>query len=712
MSQTSAGPIFAAQKILGRHHERLAVVYVRQSSLYQVQHNHESTQIQYGLVSTAERLGWPRERTLVIDDDQGISGASSEGRSGFQRLLSEVALDHVGLILGVEMSRLARSCKDWYQLLEICALFGTLICDLDGLYDPSSYNDRLLLGLKGTMSEAELHILQQRLHQGALQKARRGELVSLVPTGYVRRPSGEVSLDPDEQARAVVRVVFEQFERHGSLGAVLRYLLDHCLQLPVRANSGPDRGTLQWRQPSKSALRNMLRHPMYAGAYAYGRSCLDQQRRPAKTRRRGLPPDQWQVLLRDRYPAYITWQQYERNLAQLTENRSQGRSKGAIRSGHALLTGLVVCGRCGARMLTHHSGKSIQPRYSCCSARTSYGQSECQSLTARAVDDEVVRLALLALAPSALEVSLQVAADWQKEREQADAQWQYRLQRASYEADRARRQYDAVEPENRLVCRTLEAAWEQKLRAYRELQEEHERFLQGQPKLLTAAEQEAIRRLAADLPALWHAATTTAADRKGILRQILDKVVLQIEGKSEWVEARLHWAGGHQTYTRFRRPVASLTQLHDWPQIRKRMLALKTKGNSSQEIADHLNREGRTSPHHKAFTAATVRAALSRYGLTEGRHGAANEQRVLAEDEWLVPDLAKALGVRQQLVYSWIRTGRLPARQVDGLQGDWIVRADAATLESLQTASDHCSPSRTGPQAIDKPSDEGRPAHV
>jgi len=286
MNQTLPGPIFSSQKILSRHHERLAVVYVRQSSLHQVQQNQESTQLQYGLVNTAERLGWPRERTLVIDDDLGVSGASCEGRFGFQRLLSEVALDHVGLILGVEMSRLARSCKDWYHLLELCARFGTLICDLDGLYDPSSYNDRLLLGLKGTMSEAELHILQQRMHQGAMQKARRGELVNLVPTGYVRLPSGEVSMDPDEQVQAAVRAVFEQFERQASVGAVLRYLIAKRMQLPVRANSGPDKGSLQWRRPNKSALRNMLRHPIYAGAYSYGRSCRDKQHGPKNKRHR------------------------------------------------------------------------------------------------------------------------------------------------------------------------------------------------------------------------------------------------------------------------------------------------------------------------------------------------------------------------------------------------------------------------------------------
>jgi len=714
MSQTSPGPIFPSQKILGRHHERLAVVYVRQSSLHQVQQNQESTQLQYGLVHTAERLGWPRERILIIDDDLGVSGASSEGRSGFQRLLSEVALDHVGLILGVEMSRLARSCKDWYQLLELCALFGTLICDLDGLYDPSSYNDRLLLGLKGTMSEAELHILQQRMHQGAVQKARRGELVALVPSGYVRRPSGEVGFDPDEQVQAVVRTVFEQFERQGSVGAVLRYLVANRMQLPIRANSGPDKGSLHWQRPYKKALQNMLRHPIYAGAYTYGRSCLDKQPRQKRKRRRWQPLDQWQVLLRDRYPAYITWQQYERNLAQLKDNQSRFGNRGTVRQGPALLTGLVVCGRCGVRMMTHQSGKSsIQPRYDCSLARTHYAGPGCQSVAARVVDKEVVRLALLALAPSALEVSLQVAADWQKEREQADAQWQHRLQRAQYESDRARRQYNAVEPENRLVCRTLEAEWEQRLRGYRELQEEYGRFLEGKPRLLTQSEQDAIRQLAADLPALWHAATTTNEDRKSILRQILDKVVIQVEGKTEWVEAWLHWAGGHQTYTRFRRRVGKLTQLSDWPEIRKRLLALKVEGRTAQEIAERLNREGRISSHLKPFTANTIRAALSRLALTEVRRGADNNQLVLAENEWFVPDLARELGVSRQVVYSWIRAGRLPARQIDGPQGRWILRADAAMLEGLRTAPGNRANSSACTTATDQTPDAQREtAHV
>jgi DNA invertase Pin-like site-specific DNA recombinase len=311
----------ASHKVTERHRERLAIVYVRQSTARQVLRHREPTQLQCGLVERATDLGWPRAQVLVIDNDLGLSGTSAERRPGFQRLLGEVALDRVGLILGVEMSRLARSCKDWYQLLELCALFGTLIGDLDGLYDPASYNDRLLLGLKGTMSEAELHLLRQRMRQGALHKARRGELVSKVPIGYVRTAAGEVDLDPDEQVRSFVRLVFDQFERVGSATGLLRWVVERGLMLPARADCGPDKGRLQWRRPNSTTLRNMLIHPVYAGAYVYGRS-FQARGRPRRGRPQRVPPDQWQVLRRDRYPAYITWAQYESNVARLAENRS------------------------------------------------------------------------------------------------------------------------------------------------------------------------------------------------------------------------------------------------------------------------------------------------------------------------------------------------------------------------------------------------------
>ena len=357
-------------KIGDRHLERLAVVYVRQSSLYQVQHNQESTRLQYSLEAMARELGWEAGRVLVLDDDLGTSGKAAAGRQDFQRLLAEVALDHVGIILGVEMSRLARSNKDWHHLLELCARFGTLIADLDGLYDPSRYNDRLLLGLKGTMSEAELHLLRQRLLQGKLQKARRGELSKAVPSGYLLQASGEVVLDADESVRAAIRFVFEQFERLGTAHAVLRALVEQEFQIGVRRRTGIDRGSLEWHHPNRTMVVNILRNPIYAGAYVYGRRQTDPRRqqpgRPATGRTPLVEPANWQACVRDHFPAYITWEQFERNQARLKANRKLLRAV-AVRSGTALLQGLVRCGRCNLSMSVQYAKYNgrVYPRYIC-----------------------------------------------------------------------------------------------------------------------------------------------------------------------------------------------------------------------------------------------------------------------------------------------------------------------------------------------------------
>jgi DNA invertase Pin-like site-specific DNA recombinase len=676
--ETSPAPA-GRTRIGDRQRDRLAIVYVRQSSVNQVQHHRESTQLQYGLVEHARRLGWEPERIAVIDDDLGLSGASAEGRPGFQRLLGEVALDHVGLVLGVEMSRLARSCKDWYQLLELCALFETLICDLDGLYDPGCYNDRLLLGLKGTMSEAELHVLRQRLWQGALQKARRGELASRGPIGYVRDGTG-LAFDPDEQAQGVVRLVFERFERLGTMNAVLRELVGSGIRMPVRPASGPDKGQLSWRRPSQSALQNMLSHPAYAGAYVYGRSSQARQSgRPKRPCR--LPREQWLVLLRDRHPAYISWEQYEANQERLRQNRSRYACRGSVRSGRALLAGLVVCARCGYRLRTQYGGRSSQPRYNCSANQTRLGEPRCQCLNARALDEEVVRLTFQALMPPALEVSLQVADDLHHQRDAARALWKQRLERAEYEAERAARQYRAVEPENRLVARSLEAAWEEKLRARRDLVEEHERFLSEQPRGLTEGEREQIRRLAANVPALWHAESTTDADRKAILREVIDRVEVDAEGESEWVSARIHWVGGGLSETRIRRPVQRMDQLSTWPTIRRRIEERLAEGVSAPRIAAELNAGGILTARGQPVTEGVVRSVMTREGLRSTRAVDPSDAPPLGPNEWLVGQLAAKLRVTHGTIHQWIKAGRVGARP--RADGRWVVTADEATCRGL-----------------------------
>jgi DNA invertase Pin-like site-specific DNA recombinase len=479
MTSISSG---VSTKIQGQHRDRLAVVYVRQSTPQQLVRHQESTRLQYGLVERALAFGWAQQRVLVIDEDVGKSADQARGRPGFQRLVAEVSLAHVGIVFGLDISRLARSSRDWHHLLEVCALFGTLIGDLDGVYDPMDYNDRLLLGLKGTMFEAEGHVLTQRLLAGKRAKAQRGELGMQVPMGYLRRPAGDVVKDPDAQAQAVIALVFDQFARQTTVGGVLRYLVQHGLTLPYRSASGPTKGDLEWRRPTRCTLTNMVRHPMYAGAYVYGRRPTDPRRkqpgRPA-TGKRVAPRQEWQVLRHDHYPAYLSWEQFERNQCQLAANCNA--TQGAIRRGPSLLAGLVVCGRCGLRMSVVYTNNGTGLRYVCGQAKTHYEAPRCQSLVGPALETLVSTLVLQALEPAALEVSLHVAADVEAERQQLHQQWTYRLERARYEVERIVRQYNAVEPEHRLVARTLERQWEAALAAEETLTADYHRFLATQP---------------------------------------------------------------------------------------------------------------------------------------------------------------------------------------------------------------------------------------
>src|SRR5512135_1531080 len=370
----------SSPKLRPWHLDRAAVVYIRQSTPQQVLDHQESTACQYALAERALALGWPRSQVQVIDDDLGKSGQSIEGRPGFQRLLAEVALDRVGLILGLEMSRLARSCKDWHHLLELCARFRVLLADADGVYDPTEYADRLVLGLTGMMNEAELHILKQRMYQGKLNKARRGELVARVPAGYVKSPAGEVTLDPDEQAQGVIRLIFDEFDRLGTVHGVLRSLIAQGVRRPVRAQGGLNRGQLEWRAPYRETVRHILHHPMYAGAYRYGFRPTDARRQtpghPRGGRGSGLAAEDCLVFLKGRFPAYISWERFESNQSRLAGNRSRAESAGAVRDGSALLAGVVWCGRCGRRMYVRYGSAHRRPGYVCSTLRSDYGSSD------------------------------------------------------------------------------------------------------------------------------------------------------------------------------------------------------------------------------------------------------------------------------------------------------------------------------------------------
>jgi DNA invertase Pin-like site-specific DNA recombinase len=677
-----------SEKIFRRHRERLAIVYIRQSTVQQVERHQESTRLQYALVDRAFHLGWAREMIVVVDDDLGRSGASIEGRLGFQRLVAEVGLGHVGLVLGVEMSRLARSCRDWHQLLEICSLFDTLIADCDGVYDPAGFNDRLLLGLKGTMSEAELHILKARMLEGRRAKARRGELGKPVPMGYVRRLSGEVALDPDEQAQSTIRQVFTLFERFRTIGKVLCYLVEHDIRMPVRTPGGPGKGELEWRRASRPSLHNLFGNPIYAGIYAYGMRATDRRRqkpgRPGTGRR---PPhaEEAEVFLPDRVPAYITREQFERNQAQLRANRAD--RLGPVRAGTALLSGLLVCGQCGLRMMAFYNNDGHTARYACTSQHVSYAEPFCQSLKAAPVDAQVTSLILAALEPAALEASLVVAADLQTERAALEQQWRQRLERAQYQVDQARRRYASTEPENRLVARTLERDWEAALAEQVRLTAEHERFRRERPQSPNPAELAAIRQLTTDLPALWRAPTTTNEERQTIVRLLLERVLLTVVDNSEQVRLECHWHGGSRTTHMLVRPVARVKALSTYAALLARATDLHRAGNGFASIAAILNQETWRPPKRRdTFNASMVRRLLTTAGVIEPNPRGPRALPERQADEWTIRELAVELGLPQPTLYNWVRAGHLRSRSVSaGASSAKLVTADAATIARLKT---------------------------
>jgi DNA invertase Pin-like site-specific DNA recombinase len=675
-------------KLKAWHLDRAAVVYVRQSTPQQVLDHQESTARQYALADRAVAPGWPRTQVLVIDDDLGKSGQSIEGRPGFQRLLAEVALDRVGLILGLEMSRLARSCKDWHHLLELCARFRVLLADAESVYDPTEYSDRLLLGLTGMMNEAELHILKQRMEQGKLNKARRGELVIGVPVGYVKSLAGEVTLDPDEQVQEIIRSIFDQFDRQGTVHGVLRHLIASGIRMPLRRRSGANRGELDWRPPCRETIRYILRHPIYAGAYIYGFRPSDPRRRkpgrPKSGRASGLAAEDCQVFLKGRFPAYIGWERFEANRAKLAANRSRAESAGAVRGGAALLAGVVRCGRCGKRMYVRYGRTGHRPAYVCSTLRSDYGLPLCQSASASEVEAWVADEILEALQPAALDASLDAASQVDEQRRQVTRDWERRIERARYEADRAARQYHACEPENRLVGRTLERRWDQALQAVQRVEEEFDRFLRTQPRPLGEADRERIRRLAVEVPTLWHAPTTTPADRRRIVRLLIDQVVLTVDPGNDHIRVRMEWAGGAVRVRTVYRAVQGYKNQQQWAELSARLAALHGRGETPKAIAAILDRGGFRPPKRATrFTAGMVRRLLHELGLRP-RVPRRTAKVVLSPGEAWLHDLAQALGLSPHTLHGWRKKGWMHTRQLGGRGGPWAVWADATEQDRLR----------------------------
>jgi hypothetical protein len=505
--------------------------------------------------------------------------------------------------------------------------------------------------------------------------------------GYLQRPSGEVVLDPDAQVQAVIRLIFRKFTELGTVNALLRYLVAQQVELGMREHHGPGRGEVVWHRPNRATLQNLLHHPIYAGAYVYGRRPVDPRRKRAghpDTGRVVAAPDAWQVLLKDRLPAYIPWEQYEANLARLQTNRARADTLGVVREGPALLTRLAVCGRCGCRMAVTYKGTTGHYAYACARMRIEYGEDLCQHVAGARLDAFVSQQVLAALEPAALELSLEASAHLEQERADLERLWQQKVERATYEAERAGRQYRLVEPENRLVARQLERDWEEKLAARLQMEEEQHRFRETQPRVLTAAEREAIRQLAANIPTLWHAPTTTRAERKEIVRQVVERVVVTVQGESERVRLTMEWMGGGQTEAEIVRPVARLDQLSYYPQLCERVQQLAAEGLAAGAIAERLKAEGYRPPKRRAhFGPQGVLDLLQSLGVCTKR-SRRQPSLELAEHEWGLRELALAVGMPHVTLYNWLYRGWVTARREEQPPHRWILWADAAELTQLR----------------------------
>ena len=520
-------------KITAVHLSRQAIVYLRQSSAAQVEHNRESTERQYALADKARELGWPEDRILVIDEDLGLSGAGSVARSGFSRLTAEVALARVGLVLGLEVSRLARNNADWHRLIDLAGLTDTLIGDADGIYHPALFNDRLLLGLKGTMSEAELHILRARLNGGIRNKAARGELRRGLPVGFVwGDEDGEVRFHPDEAVITAIRAVFARFAETGSARRVWLWFRSEGLTFPLQMHQGAE---IRWVEASYTAVHHVLTNPVYAGAYVYGKTRQETTLDAAgarKKRIRHLPRSEWQVLIPEHHPGFIDWQTYEANQMRIAKNTRPGPHKagGAVREGSALLQGLATCGHCGRRLHTHYRGRNSAPGYHCPGRVLVEGRGVyCLNIGGVQIDEAVTRAFIAALEPAKVIATLAAAERLEADREATLKQWRQGVERASYKAQRAERRYRAVDPDNRLVARGLEREWEESLSALEAAKAELARRERERPCVISPDERDRLLALGPDLATVWHTTTTTPRDRKELLRTLIEEVIIKVE---------------------------------------------------------------------------------------------------------------------------------------------------------------------------------------
>jgi DNA invertase Pin-like site-specific DNA recombinase len=653
------------QKVTARHLARCAYLYVRQSTMRQVVENTESTERQYALRQRAVALGWPSDSIVVIDSDLGQSGASAVDREGFQKLVAEVSMGRAGIVLGLEVSRLARNSTDWHRLLEICALTDTLILDEDGVYDPTHFNDRLLLGLKGTMSEAELHVLRSRLRGGLINKARRGELRCHLPIGFAYEAPTRVVLEPDKQVQESVQLLFHTFSRTGAAHATVKHFRKHGLLFPTRLSGGPRKGELAWGPLSLGRVASILHNPWYAGVYAFGRTRCRKQP-DGRIRHDHLPPSEWLAFIRDAHPGYISWEEYLCNQQRLQASSKAlhfDRSQSPPREGPALLQGRALCGLCGSRMHIRYGqrrGKRIV-NYVCVGRGRLFGDPLCQSIVGTRIDAAIGELLVEAVTPMALEMTLTVQQELARRVDEADRLRHRQVERAQYEADLARQRFMHVDPKNRLVADSLEADWNAKLRSVDEARGEYERMRAADRFVVDDEGRRRILALAADFPAMWRSPTTPDRERKRMLALLIEDVTLT---KQRQVTVAVRFRGGATSTLTLPRPLSASQLRATHPDVRRQIDTLLDQYTDAQ-VAHILNQHGSRTGAGEAFDPVSVQWVRTATRLPSLK------ERLLAAGMLTTKQLCAKLGVERTTISRWRTDGLLDARLCND-RGEWL----------------------------------------
>jgi DNA invertase Pin-like site-specific DNA recombinase len=674
----------SSTKIFPTHLQRQAVVYLRQSSPKQVLKNCESAINQRALRGRLLELGWRKDQIVLIDEDQARSARQVAGRDGFQRLVADVSLGKIGMIIGTEVSRLSRNCADWHRLLELCGLFDTLIADVDGVYNPRDFNDRLLLGLKGTLSEAELHSLRLRMDAGRLSKAGRGELVQHLPTGLIRDTNGVAQFDPDQSVQDRIRLVFSKFQELGSAQKVLRYMATNGLKLPRKQTSGLYTGMVLWKEPNSAALLSLLKNPAYAGAFAYGRRIADATRqvpgRPATGRIR-QPRDCWLALVKDVYPAYITWEEHERVLVTIEGNRQKMAErltrKQAIRCGAALLAGLVRCGRCGHAMQVIYKDNRFQ--YVCNLSQSHHAKPNCQYIGGRPVDEAVVQEFFRVLQPAEIDAMERVESRRAEHQRELERHLEQEVRRLEYAAKRAERQYNSVDPENRLIASTLETRWEA---ALVELEQSKARLAELKNRSMPpVAIPEELRTAFADvgrrLPEVWERLPVDT--RKTMLRALVAGVNLERDANGI-VRMRIVWSGGLVSERSFLVPMSSFRSSERESQIVDRIRRAVEEGRNDTTIAESLNSEGLRPCRRSSFTPAVVGKVRRRHRILTGLEKVRRCEQVPG---YTIREMAGLIGIDPSWIYRGISRGKILIEK-DPRYGCYLFPRTRSTVQQMK----------------------------